>query len=297
MVAGVAAHEAPRPLRDQHVTISLIAEHAKLVPGATTLIGVRFEVEPDWHIYWNGWNDTGFPPSPVIQAPPGFKVGPLQWPAPSRYVSPGDILDHVYENEVVLLAPVEVPLTAPPGQVTLSVSSKWLVCHEACVPESGGNSLKIDVAPSGTAPEPSSNAKLIASNKARVPVPLPISQATQAAGQPASSPTVSIEKQSLVAHVSGATRLEFFPAANSVACVDLLNEGSAKGDRLALRLSPEKLAEKNARVRGVLAVSNSPGNREVFYSLDIPAQTLAGASGEATPAQQPSPVPADRHTK
>ncbi|MEO1318875.1 MAG: protein-disulfide reductase DsbD domain-containing protein, partial [Pseudomonadota bacterium] len=74
---------------DEVSSVSLIAEQDTVRPGQTLLLGLHFELEDGWHIYWDGFNDTGFPPMVEWSLPEGVSVGPMLWPAPERYISPG----------------------------------------------------------------------------------------------------------------------------------------------------------------------------------------------------------------
>src|SRR5262245_15955955 len=83
---------------DGHAKVSLVSEKRTVTRGSNFLLAVRFDLEPGWHIYWKGQNDTGYPPSVTLDLPEGFRTGEILWPVPKRLVSPGNILDHVYND-------------------------------------------------------------------------------------------------------------------------------------------------------------------------------------------------------
>src|SRR3954471_8284361 len=136
LALGLTVAAAPALARGEaadRVRLSLVSERTALVPGETNWLGVQFDIQDGWHLYWNGQNDAGSPPEVTIELPAGYTKGDLLWPAPKRHISDGPILDHIYEKRVVLLLPVKAPADATPGTpVTLKVSATWIVCKSAC---------------------------------------------------------------------------------------------------------------------------------------------------------------------
>ena len=59
---------------------------AAAAPGESVTLIWRFELADDWHLYWTGRNDSGYPPLIELDLPEGWVAGGLQWPAPERYV-------------------------------------------------------------------------------------------------------------------------------------------------------------------------------------------------------------------
>src|SRR5262245_51700008 len=96
---GAAAQSAER----EPAKARLVSEFDALVPGKTAWLGVSFDLDPEWHLYWCGQSDSGAPIHVEFTLPAGYKGGDLVWPAPKRHLSPGDLLDHVYEKRVTLL--------------------------------------------------------------------------------------------------------------------------------------------------------------------------------------------------
>ena len=58
-----------------HAFTRLIAETTMLSPGETCTLGVAFDIEPGWHLFWNGTNDTGYPISVSLDLPPRLPRG------------------------------------------------------------------------------------------------------------------------------------------------------------------------------------------------------------------------------
>ncbi len=82
-----------------HVRVELIASQAALGPGMW--LGLRFDLDPDWHIYWRNPGDSGGPPEATWVLPPGLQVAEFEWPAPSRF-EVGGLINYGYHGSVVL---------------------------------------------------------------------------------------------------------------------------------------------------------------------------------------------------
>jgi hypothetical protein len=134
----------------------LISASDGLVAGATNTLAVSFDLDEGWHVYWPGQNATGFAPSIELTLPEGWEAGETLWPAPHRYISPGGILDHVYERgEATFLIPLTIPEDAETGPVRLTADLEWLVCREACIPGWETVTLETRVLPAGARVAPS----------------------------------------------------------------------------------------------------------------------------------------------
>ena len=242
---------------------TLIADVAAISPDGSFDLAVRFRIAPDWHLYWNGLNDTGFAPKVRLTLPQGLAAGDIAWPLPERHVSEGDILDHIYEREVLLLIPITVAADAHPGVHEVVADLKWLVCSDVCLPESAQVRMTLRISEPGAPPTPSADRAAIAAT--RLALPSPLADAKRASSAQAEARIeAKIEGGSLVVAAPGATRLAFFPAADSADFTDLVHRGEVAGDRLIL-----PLAAASGRVRGLLSVRAKDG-RSTGYSLDLP---------------------------
>ena len=138
LVAGAAASAAVASgatASESHVRTRLVADAASVEPGRPFLLGVEFEPEPGWHIYWRNPGGAGLSTDVRYRLPDGFSVGELQWPAPVEFEQPGGIVGYGYEDRVVLAAEV----TAPPGfdgPAPVVLEASWLACKDVCVLES-----------------------------------------------------------------------------------------------------------------------------------------------------------------
>jgi thiol:disulfide interchange protein DsbD len=151
-----------------HVRAQLLADTDHIAPGQPFLLGVRLQMDPEWHTYWEFSGDAGLPTDVAWQLPPGFAAGPLQWPAPHKYTESGDLTVYGYADEVLLMAQVQPPAGLRPDTLLqLGAKVSWLVCREVCIP--GDTTLGLGLKAGKTQP---ANAALFARHQSRVPPPL-----------------------------------------------------------------------------------------------------------------------------
>lgn len=239
------------------------------------MLAVQFDIEPRWHLYWPGRNDSGFAPEIKITAPEGYALGEPQWPAPKRHLQAGGILDHIFEGRLTVLIPLTVPEGAT-GEARFEAELSWLACERACVAESAKVDLTLRIAREGETPLDAAGRGLILAAKAALPKPVAEAKPRVVAG---------VHDGALIVEAPGASRIEFFPFEECVSTPDLAGRGSTKSARLAL-----PLGEEDGRVTGLVSVT-TPGAQgspatTAAYRLDLPARPL--------PEVQPPKKPADR---
>ena len=166
---GQASATAP------HTTVTLLMNRTSLATREKILIGLRFQMEKGWHVYWVNPGDSGEPPTIHWQVPTGFRLGAIEWPAPKKLTAPS-IIDYGYENDVLLFAPLSVPAGLRNGEsVTIAANVNWLVCREMCIPGKARVSLTLPVnsAIKGWKGTSSADAAMLMDARAEVPKPLP----------------------------------------------------------------------------------------------------------------------------
>ena len=267
MAVGVATGAASA--QPEHARVRLICPEGSLIAGVQDVLALDFTIDDGWHLYWNGLNDTGFPPEIDWKLPEGLEItGPVLWPAPTRHVSPGDLVDHIYEKRVMLL----VPVRASPdfsGKAHIEADLKWLVCQDVCLRGDAHVTLDVPVLPS-----PNDNVRLTRHDdyevykrtRGRVPIPAPTRAGVE----------VDLTGDSCSVRVPGAKTIVFYPLARCTPPADLVHEGSANGERLVITLQPKKGQE--TRVAGVLEVTVPGEPAPKFWTIDT-APPPAGDEG------------------
>jgi thiol:disulfide interchange protein/DsbC/DsbD-like thiol-disulfide interchange protein len=149
------------------VTPRLVADVEAVQPGRPFTVGVHFQIEPGWHIYWENSGDAGLPIRVTWSLPEGFRISPLRWPTPRRYTESGGMTAFGYQDEAMVVATVTPPVSLSSESVTLEATAQWLVCKDVCIP--GMAKLHLTV-PVGRA-APSAEAEMIARFEQAVPQP------------------------------------------------------------------------------------------------------------------------------
>jgi len=154
LAAESSAAHTPR------VTATLVSDTDAVAAGVPLHLGLRLQLAPGWHTYWQNPGDAGIAPEFTLDVP----ASPIAWPAPKR-LPEGPLMTYGYTGSVLL------PVTVVPGTGGLHVtaSANWLVCEKICVPEEGHFTLDL---PAGT-PAPSAEAPLFAAARTPRPSPFP----------------------------------------------------------------------------------------------------------------------------
>jgi thiol:disulfide interchange protein DsbD len=155
-----------------HGTIDLISEQASIHPGRFFRVGLHFQLERGWHIYWVNPGDSGEPPEVEWNLPAGFRAGPLGWPTPRR-IQDHSLIDYGYEGEVLLPVEIHPPANlATGGDAHLGLSVAWLVCQEICIPGRAALTLTLPVQKEARE-EPTTYQALFLKARAELPRPAP----------------------------------------------------------------------------------------------------------------------------
>ena len=172
LLGAVPIARAAAPPAAKHATVELISEHEAILSGKRFWIGLRFQLDPSWHIYWKNPGDSGTPPRAQWNLPPGFSAGELGWPAPVR-LGKAPIVDYGYEGQVLLILPVTPSAALKPGStVTLGAKLKWVVCQDICIADEAVVKLSLPVAETSRE-QASPWQKLFAVTRTRLPQPAP----------------------------------------------------------------------------------------------------------------------------
>ena len=244
-----------------HGSVDLVAEQTSVQPVQTFWVGLHFQLEQGWHIYWTNPGDSGEPPRVKWTLPAGFEAGPLRWPVPRR-IEDHSLIDYGYQNEALLPVEITPPEKLDGGsEVQLNATVNWLVCREICVPGRAALGLKLPVR-KGTLEPPSPLHSLFAKARADLPVPAPKSWKV----------TSNLDEHVFVLNVDTGKRetgAAFFPLdPNQIenAAPQKVSPFS-RGIRLELEKS-DQLLKAPPRLRGVLVFTSGKG-----YVIEAPVIT------------------------
>src|SRR6516165_2097524 len=95
-------------LESSRAVASLVSEVDAVTPGRPFRVGLRLQLAPGWHTYWQNPGDAGVPPELALELPGGVTAGPIAWPAP-QHIPEGPLMTYAYTGEVLL------PVTLTPA--------------------------------------------------------------------------------------------------------------------------------------------------------------------------------------
>jgi len=244
------------PVAIPHGSVELISEEQAIQPGKTFYSGLKFNLEPGWHIYWINPGDAGQPPRVNWQLPAEISAGAIEWPYPQPLAA-FSAMDFGYEGGVLLLVPMKADAGLKIGNsANLGAEVKLIVCREMCIPGKAQLSLALPVK---NQPQALAAAKpWFDAARKKLPQPVPRGWAFRAAEQ-----KDSFRLTATVGHPIG--KAIFFPLEESqIANAAPQNlQPSRNGFQMTLKKSPE-LLKPIGRLRGVLVVGDKA------YDIDAP---------------------------
>lgn len=262
------------------VKADLLAGTTAIAPGKPFTVGLRLKMAPHWHTYWQYSGDAGLPTKIEWELPAGFKAGPIQWPAPEKLVSPGDIINYGYSGETILFTEITPPAQLPPGGVTLKAKAEWLVCESTCIP--GNKDLTLTLATDDAPAE--ANGEIFAVYRDSLPKPIDAGLALE---KRVDGKDIII---TLKSHPGGFEKAgEFFPLPDESLTVGHpgASELSADKSSVQTRIPVADGPKDPAKLAGVYVFRSGTA-----LSYQIPA---AQPGGEAKPAAAvPPPVAAPK---
>lgn len=160
---GSSAVEAGTP----RVRVKLYSDQEQLAPSGKVRIGVHFELDPEWHIYFRNPGEAGVSTEIDLHSDSlAFKE--LRWPTPERFLDPsGTITTYGYEREVFFFSEAFVSPAAD-DMVGLRAKLDFLACKVDCIP--GKVELKGQL-PVGESPMPTEPSILARFDEAEAALP------------------------------------------------------------------------------------------------------------------------------
>jgi DsbC/DsbD-like thiol-disulfide interchange protein len=240
-----------------HGTLELVAENLWIAAGHDFDLGLHFQLENGWHIYWINPGDSGEPPRVKWQLPAGITPGALQWPRPRRLGTPS-IVDFGYQDAVTLIVPMHAEASLALGEpVKFAAQVKVLVCREMCIPGNAQLSLALPVKSKAPALDARTR-NLFAAARKSLPRPAPTNWRF----------SLNEAKSSfiLAANVGHEiTQAEFFPLVESQISNTAPQKLApmARGFQLTLQKS-DQLLKPIERLKGVLVLSDGRS-----YLMDV----------------------------
>lgn len=133
--------------------VRLISATDGVGTAAQHSIGIEFQMQPKWKIYWRSPGDAGAPPMPDWSASVNVKDAQIHWPVPERFSFFG-VDTFGYQDHVIL--PVSVTPEVPGEPVVLDTRIDYLICDDVCIPAEAN--LTLELGPGDATPSPEAGA-------------------------------------------------------------------------------------------------------------------------------------------
>jgi DsbC/DsbD-like thiol-disulfide interchange protein len=263
MLACVAA-PAPALELAPAVAASLWTERDGIAPGQPFTLGLRLLHAPGWHSYWAVPGDSGLPTRLTWSLPPGFRAGPIQWPAPHR-LPIGPLVDYGYEGDTLLLTDLRAAPDLPLGSdVRIEVRAQWLMCHDVCIPGSKDLSVTLPVR-QDQALRATANAPAFEHARERIPRDLKLAGASATR----SGTQVSLAFAAPAAGIPH--RLDFFPLEPARIEPSAPQTLRVNGNKLLLVLTAvQPVGDDFRALHGVLEADGGPDAGGWAATIDVP---------------------------
>ena len=116
-----------------HAKIQLLVETNEILVNEDFVIGIKFEIEPGWHIYWKNPGDSGLPAEIEWKNIESVEFKNFLWPSPQK-TPEGPLMTYGYYNEVVIPAIFSVNRDYIENEPSI-FEIDFLICEKICIPE------------------------------------------------------------------------------------------------------------------------------------------------------------------
>ncbi len=257
-------------IKTEHLQVELVSDVTSVNrSGQNFQLGLQFQLEPGWHIYWQNAGDSGQPPRVLWTLPKWMaadSIGPMQYPMPQR-LPLGPLMDFGYQGEV--LFPFAVHFK-PTGNVTgsslpITANLHWLVCREVCIPGKGTVTLALPLKATAGGGNPQT-AVMFAHAVAMLPMQLPSGARVDV--------TQDARQYILTAHLGrSVARAEFFPFDANVIANATPQRVESRADGFRMWVQRDASAGVQAHLQGVIKLPDGSG-----YTFAAPVQAVAAKS-------------------
>jgi thiol:disulfide interchange protein DsbD len=263
-----------------HVKVDLLADTMAVNrTGQDFQLGLHFQLDPGWHIYWLNAGDSGEPPKVQWKLPASMQpsdIGPMQFPVPQR-LPLGPLMDFGYEGEVLL------PFAAhfhPNGVVAgpslpIEANIRWLVCSQVCIPGKGTVALLLPLQ-SGMGQANPQTVALFQHAQQTLPRPLP-ADANVTVAQNARQFILTVHGLRGLPQGHAAAGVEFYPFEQYLVANAAPQKIKTLADGLRIEVQKDPNAPALQQIHGLLKLPDGTGYE---FTAPITAATSAPPAPE-----------------
>ena len=143
--AGAAEPAASNWAVSDQGRVRLVSAASATGESGSVQLGLEFELQPDWKIYWRSPGDAGYPPSVDWKGSDNLADTVISWPAPHRFSISG-LETMGYKTHVIL--PIVARLNDSNQPLILKAAVDYLTCAVVCVPQHADLSMALPSGPS-----------------------------------------------------------------------------------------------------------------------------------------------------
>ena len=114
-----------------HANVSLVKFESVQGNQTKNLIGIRMDMQKNWHTYWKNPGDSGGPIKVNWSHNDNISISELYWPTPSL-IPYEPLMTYGYKNFVIF--PFEI-INSNNKNSFIEASIDFLICDDVCVPE------------------------------------------------------------------------------------------------------------------------------------------------------------------
>lgn len=153
-----------------HVRVQLVAETQSIDPQKPFFVGVLFQMDEGWHIYWKNSGDSGQATKIDWKTPEQVNAGEILWPYPKRFEVLA-LASYGYEKEILLMSEFQLKQEST-QELSIQSEIEWLACtEEICLPPKQATlNIKLAIQKPNQAIEPSRWRKHFRETRSKVPV-------------------------------------------------------------------------------------------------------------------------------
>lgn len=113
---------------------SLIADVKGFQTGVSFKLGLKLDINPEWHIYWSYPGNVGLPTKIELVLPEGVTSTGFNYPVPKKFKQLKNLNGYGYSGEQFFIADI-FPDNYKLDSLPISVDLKWLACgNNKCIP-------------------------------------------------------------------------------------------------------------------------------------------------------------------
>jgi thiol:disulfide interchange protein DsbD len=120
------------PINTGHADVSLVKYSSNNSQANELFIGIKMDMQKNWHTYWKNPGDSGGPIKVSWSLPDGITVSDIYWPTPKLIPYP-PLMTYGYKDFVIF--PFKVTYENFNELKNINANIDFLICDDICVPE------------------------------------------------------------------------------------------------------------------------------------------------------------------